>query len=67
MLKILSNGYGKRITQMRFNSDPRCKWQEKAPGILKQSLQKHPAAAIAAYATLLAIHEDKSGVKRLSN
>ncbi len=37
----------------------------KAHGILKQSLSKHPAAALAAYATLLAIHEDAQWRKAL--
>ena len=37
----------------------------KSTGILKQSLPKHPAAAIAAYATLLAIHVNKEWRKAL--
>ena len=65
-LKILSNGYGKNESPgCDSNSDPRCNWQEKAPEYLSKNLSKHPAAAIAAYATLLAIHEDKEWRKAL--
>lgn len=47
------------------NSDPRCNWQKKHTEYLSKACQKHPAAAIAAYATLLAIHEDKEWHKAL--
>lgn len=47
------------------NSDPRCDWQEKHLEYLSKACQKHPAAALAAYATLLAIHEDKEWRKAL--